>query len=315
MKAAPDFASNLRSDFMDYIDFMVGNGRSFRVETSILKAFDRFLCIENRDSANEDDATRFVYQVKGLTDTQYQKRHQVVRKFLGFRALRGVGEPIPPLPKTNPHGRFVPHLYTDAEIACILRAAGEMTPQNSLRPDAYQTIIGLLYCTGMRISEILNLNCDDVDLNTGILWIRNTKFRKSRLIPIHPTALEVLKRYAARRNQFFPFASCDSFFLNSLGKKLTYHIFNAGFLGLVRQTGIRSTEGAGPRTHDLRHTFAVNRLSAWYDEGVDIHELLPVLATYMGHAHFEDTVYYLNVSADLMAKGSKSFQLGDDSDE
>lgn len=315
MKAAPDFASRFKEEFLDYVDFMVGNGRSFRVETTILKAFDRYLSAEGCESVSEEVATRFVFGVADLTDAQYQKRHRVVRMFLQHCSLRGSGEPIPPLPSARSHGRYVPHLYTNEQIATAMKAAGEMTPQNSLRPHTYQTIIGLLFCTGMRVSEVLNLDCVDVDLDTGILCVRNTKFRKSRLIPLHSTATTVLKKYLEWRVQFFPAISCGAIFLNNSGRRLTYPTFNTSFLQIVRKTGIRAEEGRGARVHDLRHTFAVNRLAAWYDEGVDIHELLPVLSTYMGHAHFEDTVYYLNVSAELMAKGSKPFQFGGDLDE
>lgn len=314
MKKSLDFASAFKGDFLEYVGFMVGNGRSFGVDTSILKAFDRFLCVENCVIITDDVAMRFVYQPKGLTQTQYRKRHSIVRRFAEYRALRGSSDFILPPLKVKTSARLIPHLYSDAEIALILDIAGKLKPQDSLRPYTYQAIIGLLSCTGMRISEILNLNCDDVDLEAGVLFVHNSKFRKSRLIPVHATTLVVLGRYARQRSQCFPSPQCDAFFLNNRGIKVAYSTFCATFLEIVREAGIRPAEDKGSRIHDLRHTFAVNRLSVWYDQGANIHDLLPVLSTYMGHAHFEDTVYYLHVSAELMSKGSRSFQPGGDSD-
>ena len=315
MKKAPNFASVFKDDFVEYVRFMVDNGRVFQVETSILKAFDRFLCIHNCTVIDDATVLHFVYSIDGLTDIQYQKRHYTVRRFVDYRSLKGSGESITPLPKVRPRGRLIPHLYTNEEIASLLEEAGKLKPQNSMRPYTYQTILGLLICTGMRISEVLNLNRDDVDLETDTLYIRNTKFKKSRLLPIHNTTLTVLKKYAERRNSFFPAPDCNAFFLNNRGDRLAYSTFNSTFLGITRAAGVRPNEGNGSRTHDMRHTFAVNRLSTWYDEKADINEMLPVLSTYMGHAHFEDTVYYLHVSAELLAKGSKAFTFGGTQDE
>jgi hypothetical protein len=120
---------------------------------------------------------------------------------------------------------------------------------------------------------------------------------------------EVLKRYSKLREQYFPNPKSEAFFLNIRSDRITYSTFNTAFLQLVRDTGIR-TEGRNSRTHDLRHSFAVNCMLKWYEENSDFHDQLPALSTYMGHAHFEDTTYYLNASAELMAKGSKSFQFG-----
>jgi integrase len=315
MKRASNFSSIFKDDFVEYVKFMVDNGREFRVETSILKAFDRFLCRENHGVINEEAVVRFVYSTVGLTAVQYQKRHRTVRNFAEYRALKGSGEQIAILPNVRTHSRLSPYLYTDDEIILMLQEAGKLTPLNSVRPRTYQTILGLLLCTGMRISEVLNLDCGDVDLETGTLHIRNTKFKKSRLIPVHATTLTVLKKYADRRTALFSKPQCAAFFLNNRSGRVSYSTFNSIFLKIVRTVGIRPHVGTGSRTHDLRHTFAVKRLSAWYDEGADMNVMLPVLSTYMGHAHFEDTIYYLHVSAELLAKGSKAFTLRGGSDE
>lgn len=309
MKKAPDFASFVCDELSEYIKFVTDNGRSFRVEITILKEFDRFLqSIETKD-INADDVDCLVYSKNDLSNSQYEKRHRVIRGFLDYCAVKGTGKSIPAPPRARSQGRRIPYLYTQADIEKLLSLAGKLSPQDSLRPYSFQTIIGLLYCTGLRISEALKLDVDDVNLENGILFIRNTKFKKSRYVPIHSTAINVLKRYAKLRDQYSSSPKSAAFFLNIRGDRITYSTFNAAFLQLVREAEIR-TEDRNSRTHDLRHSFAVNRLLKWYEEDANFHDQLPVLSTYMGHAHFEDTTYYLNASAELMAKGSKSFQFG-----
>ncbi len=164
----------------------------------------------------------------------------------------------------------------------------------------------------MRVSEALNLDISDVDLINGVLNIRCTKFKKSRLIPVHSTTLEVLKNYDTLRQQHMPDQKDFAFFLSGNQTRLSYSFVNATFRKLVCECGIRNHNGIKPRIHDFRHTFAVNRLAAWYDTGLDIHQMLPVLSTYMGHAHFVDTAYYLEAGAELLARATLQFQRGGD---
>ena len=119
--------------------------------------------------------------------------------------------------------------------------------------------------------------------------------------------MDELRKYDDLRRELVQEPKDSAFFINRHKKRLTYGNVNDTFLKLVRSTGIRMEEGSGPRIHDARHTFATNRIAKWYDEGFDMHQMLPLLSTYMGHSHYEDTVYYLTVSAELMAKGSKRF--------
>jgi integrase len=315
MKKVPDFASAIKDDLAAYVKFMKDGGRAFNVETCILKAFDRFLVANDSILTDEETVNRYVLSVGGLTNAQYRKRYQIVRKFTEHRALLTEHIAVPPLPKTRAGQRHIPHWYTKEEIDLLLTEAGKVKPADSLRPHNYRTIIGLLACSGMRISEALNLDVDDVNLDDGLIYVRDTKFKKSRLLPLHPTATTALKKYAAMRERFFPNRKGGAFFVNNRGVRFAYGTFNSQFIELARKTGIRQPDGAGARIHDLRHTFAVNRISAWYDSEIAIHEMLPVLSVYLGHAHFEDTVYYLNISAELMTRGSKAFKLGGDSDE
>jgi len=307
MKKVSDFSGIFAGDLQDYCDLMVGNGRNFRVEITILKAFDRYT-IENVVSViTENVVTDFTYSRQNLSKAQYDKRHRIVRKFTEYLNLRHKGEPVRPLPKASGYARHIPHIYTQDEIKRLFDAAEKMNPVPKLRPHTYYVLFGLLFSTGLRISEVLNLDVSDVDLDTGVLKIRGTKFRKSRLAPVHPTTLEQLRKYDALRRELVPEQKDNAFFINKYKKRLTYPNVNSTFLNLVRDAGIRAADGAGMRIHDARHSFATARLAKWYEEGADIHQMLPLLATYMGHAHYEDTVYYLTVCAELMAKGSARF--------
>lgn len=307
MKKAPDFCSFMQDELREYISFMIGNGRVFRVEVTILKEFDRYLqCAADQD-ITADCVNGFVHMKQNLTDGQYAKRHRIIRCFLEFRAIRGRGETVPIPPKARSSGRRQPYLYTQSDISQLFAQAKQLNPVDSLRPHTYQTIIGLLCCTGLRISEALNLDMNDVDLENSTIYIRCTKNGKSRYVPLHPTACTALRNYAEKRQRLFPTSQSKAFFLSNRGKGISYSVFNNTFLKLVRGLGIGGDD-RNSRTHDLRHTFAVNRLLAWYEEGADVQDLLHLLSVYMGHTHFEDTTYYLNACAELMAKGAAAFK-------
>lgn len=156
--------------------------------------------------------------------------------------------------------------------------------------------------TGMRISEVLRLDHADVDLKQGLLTVRLTKFSKSRLIPLHPSTVKKLKRYLHRRDEFYPRHLTARFFLSNQGTPLTDCMVRWTFVKLSRQIGLRKVgDSFGPRLHDLRHRFAVTTLLHWYQTGLDVEQRLPVLSTYLGHAHVTDTYWYLSAIPELLA--------------
>lgn len=134
-----------------------------------------------------------------------------------------------------------------------------------------------------------------------MLAIKQTKFRKDRLVAIHPTTLEVLRNYAAVRDAAFPDCGCPAFFINMRRRRFARKTLRVAFYELTRRAGLRSPKGKGPRFHDLRHAFAVRRLAAWYRAGIDAQAMLPALATYMGHVHYSDTAYYITATAELLS--------------
>lgn len=205
---------------------------------------------------------------------------------------------------------FRPHIYTSAEIQALLAGAAQLTPQNSLRPVTYVTLISLLFSSGLRISEALALQLADVELEDGILIIRESKFHKSRMVPLHETATTGLLRYQearnARRHSTAPEAPL---FVNEWGRACKYPTVVKTFLAIARRAGIRGAPGVrGPRIHDARHTFAVRRLLEWYRDGANVQSRLPLLTTYLGHVSMVSTQIYLDITAELLHEAARCFR-------
>jgi len=156
-----------------------------------------------------------------------------------------------------------------------------------------------LASSGLRSGEALRLDRSDVDLANGVLLVRKTKFRKDRLVPVHATTQAALRRYARERDAAFSTPKDQAFFLSSRGNRLSAAGLQSAFAEVRRLAGL--DDGRALRPHDLRHRFAVTRLSLWHQQRLDVQALLPLLATYFGHASYSDTAYYLTGSADLLA--------------
>ena len=187
-----------------------------------------------------------------------------------------------------------PSLYTDEEIARLIEAAGQLPSPLGLRAATYATLFGLLAVTGMRMSEPLALDRDDVDLTQGILTVRHTKFGKSRIVPIHASTLEKLRNYADLRDRLCPRPQTPGFFIAERGTRLTESTVHWTFARLSRNIGLRG------RLHGLRHGFAVETLIRWYRAGLDVQQHLPELSTYLGHVHVDDTYWYITAVPELL---------------
>jgi site-specific recombinase XerD len=171
------------------------------------------------------------------------------------------------------------------------------------------TLIGLLYATGLRIGEALNLTLGEVDLKLRLLLVQKGKFNKSRYVPISSSTARQLATYLRRRQKAgFSTASTAPLFINLSGVKYGHAAFTSVFLQILRKSGLRGHKGQrGPRVHDLRHAFAVGRLLAWYKEGVDLGAKLPLLSTYLGHTGITGTQVYLHATAQLLGSVSRRF--------
>jgi len=240
----------------------------------------------------------------------WARRLQIVRGFARYRSLFDRGTEIPPAGLLGPSSRrATPHIYSETEIAALLLAAGELGPAGGLRPHTYVTLLGLLITTGLRISEALRLSRDDADLHRGVLTVQLTKFRKSRLVPLHPSTVLALAKYARRRDQHHPHPSARTFFLNEVGAPLGASGVASTFDALRGKLGwTKNREGRRPRLHDMRHTMAVRTLLRWYREGAEVDRKMPALSTYLGHVEVSDTYWYLTAVPELMALTAARFQ-------
>src|SRR6516225_4534606 len=237
-------------------------------------------------------------------------RLSIVRGFLAYvRAF---------LPETEvPHRgllagpiRRKPYLFSADEIRRMLTATMELGPRNSLRPHTYNALIGLLASTGLRVGEAIRLTVDDVQLalTPPHLIIRETKFAKSRLVPLHVTAAEQLRRYAAQRQRLGYDALSDAWLISEQGGPLLYSNLQIWFARFLRRLDIRSTEGnRSPSLHSFRHGFAVERLRAWQEAGANVQALVPHLAVYLGHVSPRETYWYLSATPELLNAAARSF--------
>ena len=237
-------------------------------------------------------------------------RIDMLRPFARYRAQFDPATEIPPRNLLGTcHRRLVPHIYSAQEIQSLLAAAAQLLPVGGLRPATYETLFGLLAVTGMRISEALHLTLQDVELEAGIITVRETKFRKSRLIPLHPTTTQALQRYVHLRDTLVPTPPSDDFFLSDGGRRMLQDTVERLFRRLCDQLGWRSRGGHPvPRIQDLRHSFITHCLLRWYQQGINVDNEMLGLSTYVGHAEITYTYWYVTGVPELMAIAARRFE-------
>ncbi len=207
--------------------------------------------------------------------------------------------------------RPMPHIYSETEIQALIAAALKLGPKDTLRPHTVATLIGLVASSGLRAGEALRLHLADVDLETDPprLHVLETKFRKSRLVPIHSTTADALRAYAAKRDSLGYDGLCDFFFVSERTGPVTYHVIAQTFVALARHLGIRGPRGHhGASLHALRHTFAVRRLTMWYRDGVDVQARVHALSVYLGHVRPAETYWYLTATPELLSTAAERFE-------
>jgi len=224
----------------------------------------------------------------------------VVRRFAQLMHAEDARHEVPPagvFGKRAP--RRTPYIYTPKEIRALLKTASSLGPRGSLRPKIFVAMLGLIAATRLRISEAIALRLDDI--TSAGLVIQQTKFRKSRLVPLHLTTRSALESYLVLRTRFA--RTDDAVFLSERGTRVRYPTVISTFLTLVRTMGIHPGPGQrGPRIHDLRHTFAVRSLEQCASNGDAVAKHMLALSTYLGHAHIFDTYWYLQATPRLLAE-------------
>jgi site-specific recombinase XerD len=302
--------SFLAVQIQNFINLRRLSGTDYQSQVQLLGYFDRFLFERH---LNEPRITREItdaYQksLLHLVPRTRSNRFCVVRQLCQYLARNDpygyVPEPLRVIPSQGTHP---PYIYSHSEIQALLTAASKLSPATSLRPHTYRTLLGLLYSTGIRIGEALALNREDFQSAEQRLYIAQGKFRKARWVPLSASTSQVLQQYLHKRLLMGPCSPNSPLFLNQRSRRLDHCTVHQTFHYLLRQCGIRYSKLTGPRIHDLRHTFAVERLLAWYRDGQDLNARLPWLATYMGHVEVHSTQVYLQATPELIAQVHQRF--------
>lgn len=296
-----------------YVAFRKALGERFHTNEVILKAFNR--AIGNKADVTDvrvEWVNSFLAGTGPITSS-WHVRHNALLGFYRYALSRGyVAEsPLPiTVPKRPPP--FVPYIYSHEELRRLLQAVSTYQKNRScLKPYVIHALLLLLYGTGLRLREALRLTLADVDLKQAILMIHETKFFKTRLVPMGSQLAHEMVRYAVRRRQESGSQSQDAaFFTGRQGKPMNQSTVENIFQRIRKQAGVQRTDGARyqPRLHDLRHSFAVHRLTACYREGGDVQKLLPQLSVYLGHAHLAATSVYLSMTPELLHEASERFE-------
>jgi integrase len=300
----------LRDAIVDYLTLRRSLGFKLRATAASLIEFASFLEQKAAPYITTALALEWAMQHVDHQPCTWAQRLGFVRVFARHWSATDPRTEIPPaglLPFRGQRAR--PYLYTEQEVQSLLVAAKRLSPSNGLRPWTYHCLFGLLAVSGLRISEAIKLDRQDVDFNQGLLTIRQTKFNKSRLIPLHVSTRDVLAEYAQRRDRLIPTQSSLCFLLNDHGRCLESSNVRRTFYALSRQIGLRgAVDHTGPRLHDFRHRFALKTLIHWYRTGEDIERRLPVLSTFLGHSHAADTYWYISIHPELMGLATKRLE-------
>ena len=294
-----------------YIALRRSLGAVFSTDTRILRYFGRALGDIPLDGIDPRTVNDFC-RGKGAATRWWERKDQTLRGFFAWLVSRGhlAACPLPNQRPRVPHS-FRPHIYSRDELRRLLDATVMLEDSRfPLRHTTFRTLLLTLYGAGLRSGEGLRLRCRDVDLREHILTIRGTKFFKSRLAPIGNALADALaEHYRQRRHLPMPTGPHSAFFALHTGYAIPLGQLEKVFARIRTHARVQGPPGAcrQPRLHDMRHSFAVHRLVAWYREGADVQACLPLLATYPGHVNISGTQAYLTMTPELLAEASERF--------
>lgn len=301
----------LHQALADYLQLRRSLGYKLARSEKLLQQFLAYFEAAGAETITTDHALTWACQPSGSKSSWQSQRLTVVRGFANYLASVDIPVEVPPsdaLPWRP--CRASPYLYTEAEIAALIGAA--KTLSSPLRIATYQTLIGLLAVTGMRIGEAIQLDRDDFDIRDGVLLIRHAKFNKSRELPLHATTVAALSGYLSCPDRQRLPEKTPALFLSSAGTRLLYCNVHWTFQRLVHRARlVARTRSCRPRIHDLRHSFAVRTLIEAYQAGVDTQQRLTLLSTYLGHADPARTYWYLSASPELLGRAAERLERPD----
>ena len=283
----------------DYLRLRRSLGFKLTLHGPLLAQFVDYLDAAHATSVTTELAVRFAQLPQGVQPIVWAHRLSMVRGFARYlHAIDPVTE-VPPRHVFAPHyQRPTPYLWQETEMLDLMAQARRLRP--ALCALTYEALFGLLWSSGMRIGETINLQKGDVDLTDGIITVREAKLDRTRLVPLQQNSVDALASYAAGRDRLCPRPRSQAFFLSSRGTTLIPQAVGQTFHRLAVKTGLH-TETKRPRVHDLRHSFTVRVLASWYRSAIDVDTRMVALSTYLGHVNITDTYWYISTSPELIA--------------
>ena len=304
--------SELRSALREYLKVRRALGFSLVWPGRELPRFVEFVERAGASSITIDLALRWAQQFERHGPQMWAARLSMARGFARYRAASDPRTQVPP-DRLLPFRcrRKTPYLYSDEDVERLVAAARRLRTRRGLRALTFSTLFGLHAVTGLRTSESLRLDRDDVDLRRGLLCVRQTKFGKTRLVPLHATSVRALARYAQARDRTIRAPATPALFVTEKGQRIDKSIAYIAFRRAALDAGIRPrADGRRPRIHDLRHRFAIKTMTDWYRSGADVERLMPRLSTFLGHTHTEGTFWYLSATPELLRLAARRLDTG-----
>jgi integrase len=303
--------SALRDALMQYVAVRRALGTKLQEPARTLGQFVDSLDSQGMEFITTGPALRWAMQPNDVQRATWARRLSMVRRFAVWLSAADSRTQVPPHRLIDARRRRnPPHIFTDTEVKQLMVEASRLHSPKRLRAHTYKTLFGLLATSGLRPGEALTLARPDADLQSGILFIRETKFGKSRFVPIHESTRAALMRYVKRRDELGPRLRTEAFFISEAGLPLQACTVRRTFAKIssaigLRVPGIRGRVGRGPRLQDFRHTFATRKLIEWYQAGVDVERELPQLSTYLGHSDVTHTYWYISAVPELLQLATK----------
>ncbi len=293
-----------------FIELRRLSGTDYSSQVRLLGYFDRFLVEQypNGPFVTRHLIDHYLQSFSHLRPRVQYNRFCVVRQLCRHIAQTDPNCYVPEPMRCVPASKvFHPYIFSEQEIRNLLSGALALPPSESLRPHTYRTLFGLLYTTGIRIGEAFALALKDFHSELDLLYIAEGKFRKARWVPLHPSTSRILSQYIEHRLRNGQKTPDSPLFINLRTHRLCHCTVYQTFRQLLEKCGIGHNKHTGPRIHDLRHTFAVHKLLAWYQDKLDVNARLPALATYMGHVSVCATHIYLHPTAELLEQVNNRF--------
>ena len=302
--------SALEQRVAEYLSIRRALGYKLAGQDALLRDLAVWLDKEGCGVLTADLALAWAQARPTSSPNRQRQRLTIARLFAEYLSAVDPRTEVPPaelLPAR--YHRTAPYIYSDAEIAALMRAARLLEPP--LKAATYETLIGLLACTGLRYGEAAGLDRGDVHFGDESLLVRFAKNGRSRLVPLHVTAVAALADYAYRRDRLCPHPTTPSFFVSVRGGRLAQSSVQNAFATLRRMAALEQRHhGRAPRLHDLRHRFVVSTMIGWYRDGVDVEARLPALSTYVGHVDPKATYWYQQAVPELLALAAQRLEAG-----